>query len=139
MNTFSSWAETLITFVWFPAENTSPPPLFFVVMMEEFFIFVRSTVNGEPNQPRKREKYKFHKSTRGEGGNVGELFAKSFLVGIMDRGRGLVVERGNAPKNIWVRGRYLSFLPFSFYLLLLRFISNDNELLYWIFLYLCVI
>jgi hypothetical protein len=84
MNTFSSWAETLITFVWFPAENTSPP--FFVVMMEEFLIFARSTVNGEPNQPRKREKYKFHKSTRGEGGNVGELFAKSFFGGYNGQG-----------------------------------------------------
>jgi hypothetical protein len=62
------------------------PPLFFVVMMEEFLIFARSTVNGEPNQPRKREKYKFHKSTRGEGGNVGELFAKSFFGGYNGQG-----------------------------------------------------
>jgi hypothetical protein len=56
------------------------------VMMEEFLIFARSTVNGEPNQPRKREKYKFHKSTRGEGGNVGELFAKSFFGGYNGQG-----------------------------------------------------
>jgi hypothetical protein len=42
----------------------------------------------------------------------GSCSLRVFLVGIMDKGRGLVVERGNAPKKHMVRGRYLSFLPF---------------------------